>query len=258
MLGNRRIRTAIATTGAAALLLGLGTFGTSPVGAESEIVEVAGHAYGITGEITMPPEVPGDPDEVLEIDPVPEVFLPADGEGSEEQDDELTFNVTSEAGLEVLDIFAMQATTQGDLPDDTFIGGSISDTLIDNLLLLDVIEADEIRSSCILDTRRELAGVELEGVFVNGDEMPAEPDPNTEVEVADFGTVRFNVQEIVGNRVQVVAMEVDFDIEDGPSGELQFGLAECGIEVLDETVVPDFVPDTDPADAFDGDPEFTG
>ena len=78
------------------------------------------------------------------------------------------------------------------------------------------------------------------------------------VVIPDVGEARLNVVEEGPGRIQVIAMELEFELDDGPSGSMRLGLAECGTEVLDVVDDRPFVPQADLADAFSGDPEFTG
>jgi len=100
--------------------------------------------------------------------------------------------------------------------------------------------------------------VEFNELEIDGTAIAASPAPNTEIPVPDVGTVRLNVQTETANRIEVAAMEVEFDVEDGPSVDLRLGVSECGTEVLDLVDDEPFVPIADLADPFDGDPEFTG
>lgn len=263
MLGNQRIRRASATIGAGALLLTLGVVGPSP--ADAEVVTIDGEAYGIEGLLLVPGELQGDPEQEVVIEPTPAVVLPDTGtDETPETADESLFEIAP-----FLDIFFMSVGTQGNLTSANQAGGVISDTLLDDFVFLPggdfpdgFIRADEIESTCLLDEGREIAGVDFNGLFVGDTEIEQTPDPNTELVVPDFGTIRFNVQERSGNRIEVAAMEMEFDVDfednDILAGSLRIGVAECGTELANVVDDAPVVPIAELADAFEGDPEFTG
>ena len=70
------------------------------------------------------------------------------------------------------------------------------------------------------------------------------------------------MQERTGNRIEVAAVEIEFDVDfeqqDVAAGSLRLGVSECGTEVVEEVDGVPIVPEAELADAFEGDPEFTG
>lgn len=253
MLGKHEVRTALAVLGAGAAIAGFAIVGPS---ADAELVTVDGLATGIEGEVTYPAEeVDGDP--IVEtIEPTPNVLLPAEGTPEDEAVEDIVGFFQIE---DVLDVQGMVVGTQGSLGDSEFRGAVFSDTTIDNLFVRDVIQADTIRSGCALhEGGLSALSVDFEEVTIDGTEIEASPDPNTEIEVPDFGTVFLNVQEEAEDHVEVTAMQIDFEVEAGPSGVLRIGISECGKEEVQEIAGEQFVPQSDLADPFEGDPEFTG
>jgi hypothetical protein len=263
MLGNRRIRIAASIAGVAGLLAIVGLLGPS---ANAEIATVSGEAYGIAGEITVPNPDPLEDPITEVIEPRPAVTLPANGQGDQIEDTELNFDVEDD-----LVIQGMTVGSEGSLPSGGNRGGTFSDTLVDNLFLIQdpedlefgyLIHADALRSSCVHDGPRSVAGVDFEDLVIAGVDIEEQPAPNTVIELPDgLGEVRLNVQEEGPGRIAVTAMEIEYDFEDPEDpreGSLRLGFAECGITEVVEENNQVVIPDSDIADAFEGDPEFTG
>lgn len=251
MLGTRRTRTVIGAIGSAALLLVLSLIGPSSVDAEG-VTDVAGRAFGIEGDLTVTPIDPQAEIVEFDIDPEPEVNLPSDG--GEFADSETLFQVEDLVAVDTL-----RAATQGELGN---AGGAISEASAAGFFLVDqVIDGDFIRARCLDDQLDRIATTELDDVRIDGVLQDQEPEPDTEILVADFGTVRLNVQEVLaGDVIRVTAMEInidDYELENGDllSGQLRVGVAECGFDVDDQVIVID---DAAPADAVQGNPDFTG
>ncbi|OWY62911.1 hypothetical protein B7486_55895 [cyanobacterium TDX16] len=254
MLGKQRVRKALAVAGSAAVLVGLATFGPSPV--DAEVVTVEGEAFGIDGLVTIPagqdPEV--DPEETIEIEPTPAVVLPSTG-----SDDIIEESVLGFVEPGVIDIDIMYVSTQGSLSTANVNGGVFSETLLDNVELLSgLIVAEELESECLHREDVQATAVNFNELVIDGTPIEQSPEPNTVVSIPDVGEARLNVVEEVAGRIQVIAMELVFDIEGEVAGSLRLGLAECGTEVLDVVDDQPVVPESQLADAFEGDPEFTG
>jgi hypothetical protein len=254
MLGKQRVRKALAVAGTAAVLVGLATFGPSPV--DAEVVTVEGEAFGIDGSVTiaagLDPEL--EPEEIIEIEPTPAVVLPSTGSNEPIEETQLSF---LEPG--VIAVAIMRVSTQGSLSTANVNGLVFSETLLDNVDILDgLIVAEELESACLHEESTQATTVNFNELVINGEPIAQSPAPNTVVPIPDVGEVRLNVVEEVAGRIQVIAMEVEFEFEGEMVGSLRLGLAECGTEVLQVVDDEPFVPEADLADAFEGDPEFTG
>lgn len=260
MLGVRRVlRAAGGVLATGALLVGAGSLGAGP--ADAELVEIAGYAYGVAGEVTVPPAAPdGDPT-VIEYEPTPEVLLPPEGtDGTPIVESVTDFAIGDSLAVDVISV-----QTDGSFGTETELGGTFTEALLDNFELRDtagdevIAAAESVRAFCVKDELRELGETVVEEMVVDGEDVPTNPEPDTEYAVDGYGTVRFNVQQVVGDTITVTAMVVELDTDDGITGTLELGVAECGIEVLEVVEDgPDVVPDAVPADAFDGEPAFTG
>ena len=251
MLGTRRTRTVIGAIGTAGLLFGLSLIGPSSVDAEG-VTDVAGRAFGIEGDLTVTPIDPQAEIIEFEIDPEPEVSLPP--EGGEFAENETLFQVDDLVAVDTL-----RAATQGELGN---AGGALSEATADGFFLIDdIVVGDFIRGRCLDDQLDRIATTELQDVRIDGVLQDTQPEPDTEILVTDFGTVRLNVQEVLaGDVIRVTAMEInieDYELENGDllSGQLRVGVAECGFDVDNEVIVID---DAVPANAVQGDPDFTG
>jgi hypothetical protein len=259
MWGNTRVRTGLAVVGSLGVLTGIALVGGPAV--DAEVVTVAGLATGIEGDVTYPPEQVGDPDVEEVIEPYPNVLLPDEGTAEDEvlSESEITFDLED---VLAVDRFVVQ--TQGDLGTATVLGGVFSDSLVDNLSAFEGrIVAESLRASCGYDEGAVTAlNVDFEELFIDGVEIDEVPAPGTVVDIPGVGEVTMNIQEERAGRVEVTAMQIDFDLSDGDvdgvRGVLRLGIAECGLEEVDEVDDQQVVPEADLADPYDGDPAFTG
>jgi hypothetical protein len=261
MLVNRRTRIAAciaATVGVFALAAAL-----SPA-ANAELERVAGEAYGVDGRI----EIFGDTPIVDDIEPTPAVLLPAAGSSSTIVETETNF---SSAG--VLTIEDMDVRTFGFLGNDDIAGQegrALSSSVVDGFSLLPdqefidgIISATRVGSVCEHVEGESGSEVLYQDLEIAGVDVPSTVDPGTVYPVPGFGEVRLNVIQETAGRIEVAAMEIEFAIEDDAEepvaeGSLRVGVSECGSEVLDVVNNQPIVPESNLADAFEGDPEFTG
>ena len=213
------------------------TLAVPDAGAAVEVVEVEGSAFALFVQGETPDPVPSPPaaltpangeatpQAVLAFGPAPFVELPPEGGGPITDS---FANVNLALGLLTSGIG--EASTEGSLGPDGTVASSAS------LADLDIAEGTASASLISAECTSGLDGPDgsssiVEGQ-IDGNPLPASPDPNTVIDLGPLGSITLNRQVVDGDRIEVTAIAVELTAFEF-TGTLEIAQAVCGVTTAD-------------------------